>query len=102
MAQIIGIALWALIPGFVANKKGRNFLGWYFLSFVISPLFTTIIVLCLPSKKYKISKKSIEENYNETKKNCFCRKCGAPLIQNSKFCRKCGAEIIEEQSDNRG
>ena len=47
MAQILGIALWALIPGFVAKKKGRNFWGWYFLSFLISPLITMIITLCL-------------------------------------------------------
>ncbi len=45
--SIIGIALWALIPGFIARKKGRSFLGYYFLSFVITPLITTIITLCL-------------------------------------------------------
>ncbi|MBR3016773.1 MAG: hypothetical protein IKH57_06800 [Clostridia bacterium] len=45
--SIIGIALWALIPGFIARKKGRSFLGHYFLSFVITPLITTIITLCL-------------------------------------------------------
>lgn len=45
--SIIGIALWALIPGFIARKKGRGFLGYYFLSFVITPLITTIITLCL-------------------------------------------------------
>jgi RimJ/RimL family protein N-acetyltransferase len=47
MASILGIALWALIPGFVAKKKGRNFWGYYFLSFLISPLITMIITFCL-------------------------------------------------------
>ena len=46
-ASLIGIALWALIPGFIAKKKGRSFVAYYFLSFVITPLVTTIIILCL-------------------------------------------------------
>ena len=47
MLHIIGIALWALIPGFIAKKKGRNFWIWYFFSFLISPLFTMIITFFL-------------------------------------------------------
>lgn len=42
-ATLIGIALWALIPGFIAKKKGRSFWGYYFLSFLITPLLTMII-----------------------------------------------------------
>ena len=49
-ATIIGIALWALIPGFIAKKKGRSFWGYYFLSFVITPLVTMIITLCLKDR----------------------------------------------------
>lgn len=45
--SLIGIALWALIPGFIARKKGRSFWGYYFLSFLISPLITMIITLCV-------------------------------------------------------
>lgn len=45
--EMIGIALWALIPGFIARKKGRSFWGYYFLSFLISPLITMIITLCV-------------------------------------------------------
>ena len=30
-------------------------------------------------------------------KNCFCRKCGTHLEDDSRFCRKCGTEIKEEQ-----
>ena len=44
---IIGIALWALIPGFIAKHKNRSFWAYYFLSFLITPLFTMIITLCL-------------------------------------------------------
>ena len=44
---LIGLALWALIPGFMAKKKGRSFWGYYFLSFIISPFITMIIVAFL-------------------------------------------------------
>lgn len=47
IGSLIGIALWALIPGFIARKKGRSFWGYYFLSFLISPLITMIIALCV-------------------------------------------------------
>lgn len=46
-AKIIGIALWALLPGFIAKKKGRSFWGYFFLSFAITPLVTTIVTLCV-------------------------------------------------------
>ena len=44
---LLSIALISLIPGFIAKNKGRSFWGYFFLSFVISPLITIIITLCL-------------------------------------------------------
>ncbi len=44
---LFGIALWALIPGFIAKKKGRSFAGYFFLSFLITTLITTIVTLCV-------------------------------------------------------
>ena len=29
-------------------------------------------------------------------KICFCRKCGAKLIEGSLFCSKCGTEVVKE------
>ena len=46
-STLLGIALWALIPGFIAKKKGRSFAGYFFLSFLITPLITTIVTLCV-------------------------------------------------------
>ena len=44
---VIGMALWALIPGAIAKKKGHSFAGCYCLSFLVSPLIATIIAACL-------------------------------------------------------
>ncbi len=56
--MLIGIALWALIPGFIARKKGRSFWGYYFLSFLISPLITMTIAMCV---------KNLNEEYRPEK-----------------------------------
>ncbi len=45
--RLILIALWALIPGFIARHKGRSFFGYFFLSFLITPILCTVIILCL-------------------------------------------------------
>lgn len=57
-ATIIGIAIWALIPGFIARKKGRSFAGYFFLSFLITPLVTMIITLCLKDRNKESEKSS--------------------------------------------
>ncbi len=54
MSSIVGVLLWALVPGFIAMAKGRSFLGYYFLSLLITPLITMIITLCLSNLKKQI------------------------------------------------
>lgn len=106
-ATLIGIALWALIPGFIAKKKYRNFWAYYFLSFLISPLITMIIALCVSDKicehyaenppPYKPGPEYQERSSNKFTGSdhhvFFCRKCGEKLIEDSCFCSKCGTEI---------
>ena len=123
MGTIIGVALWALIPGFMAKKKGRNFWGYYFLSFLVSPLISMIIVACLKNLNVSYDKKHVEQH--EKKENnsqeqvdditsdgendsnttyhdlaladrdtlCFCRKCGNQLLKGAVFCNKCGFKV---------
>ena len=112
--SLIGIALWALIPGFIARKKGRSFWGYYFLSFLISPIITTIITLCVKNlnEEYRPEQPTsttqstshqsapanvaLPESPAAGDRILFCRKCGEKLIDNSKFCRKCGTEVVKE------
>ena len=109
MEALIGIALWALIPGFVAKKKGRSFWGYYFLSFLIYPLITMIITFCLsnlnkiPEETYGPQEKpTITTNEELTEdKVVFCRKCGEKLLERSQFCSKCGTEVVESEERQR-
>ena len=64
---IFGIALWSLIPGFIAKNKGRSFWLYYFLGFIITPLITTIITLCL-SKQGLENNPTIPESSHEATK----------------------------------
>lgn len=120
--SIIGIALWALLPGFIAKKKGRSFWAYYLLSFVITPLITTIITLCLSKikeeeqpvvqsevevvertivaesteiKTEEISSRS-EVSNEVPRKIMYCRRCGSKLIEGSEFCSNCGISIEKE------
>ena len=103
MASFIGIALWALIPGFIAKNKRRNALAYYLLSFIITPLLTMIITICLPKKTEFDCVKPTQIPFDESvdvfdesdDKICFCRKCGEKLLDRSNFCRKCGTEIVD-------
>lgn len=120
--SIIGIALWALLPGFIAKKKGRSFWAYYLLSFVITPLITTIITLCLSKIKKEeppavqpeatvvekttvadstaikpeVISSSSEVNNVVPRKMMYCRRCGSKLIEGSEFCSSCGNKIEKE------
>ena len=95
---IIGIALWALIPGFIAKKKGRNFWGYYFLSFLISPLITMIIAICVSKKCEENDIEENENSFDETANWEFCKKCGADVSKDTRFCHVCGESISNIES----
>ena len=123
-ASLIGIALWALIPGFIAKNKERSFWGYFFLSFLITPLITTIITLFLSKKteNNNIPKSQNNVKYNVTHRVTECISCGyrdpiyfaeCPKCGKSatryvnldsethvdadkiSFCRKCGEKLID-------
>ena len=84
---IIGITLWALIPGFIARKKGRNFWAYFFLSFLITPLISMIITICLKDKwDHWVSTAQSSEKQ--------CPNCGAMYSYYESVCHKCRTQLI--------
>ena len=124
MSVLLGIAAWAIVPGIIAKNKGRSFWGYFFLSFLITPLITIIITLCLSKKNEEAAKPEPAQNNSAPKmvaaRNAgelepmnyvepqraleaeprsyrsarFCRQCGSKLIEGSEFCSYCGTKVI--------
>ena len=92
IVAIIASMLWSLIPGFMAQKKGRNFWGYYFLSFLITPLITIIIVACLSniSKEPQIYTTPPPPKSNTHQNVDFCENCGANISNDVSVCHVCG------------
>jgi len=38
----------SVIVGVIANSRGRSGFGWFFLSVIITPILTLVLVMCLP------------------------------------------------------
>ncbi len=123
MPAIIGIALWALIPGFIAKKKGRNFWGYFFLSFLITPLITMIITACLKNTSVELDHSndnviettvvpettetslslpdntlpqaslSSSQSLNENHVEESAEEM--PIMRKIQFCRRCGFKLID-------
>ena len=97
LVSLTGIALWALVPGFIAAHKGRNFAVYYILSFLITPILTTIIVLCLS----RIEETNPDEQLDLTKR-FICKTCGSYVGRPVDECPKCGskAKYIDRYQKN--
>ena len=103
----VGVALFALIPGFIANAKGRSFWVHFILSFIFSPLLGTILVLCLKRVPTEQHTSVTYNNYYPTnhhpenstphtakqKNVLYCSNCGAQIAEDSVFCCYCGSKV---------
>jgi len=72
---VVGLAL---IPGYIAREKGRDFLLWWF--FGIVALIPAVVVALL-----------IEEQR-------ACASCGAKVKASSAFCQACGTRLPERHA----
>lgn len=59
LLSIIIRLLVSCIPGYIADKKGRSFTGYYLTGVLLSPLLSLIIALCV-SDLYKREDKKPE------------------------------------------
>lgn len=94
----LGVMIWSMLPAFIAAGKGRNGFAYYFLSWIISPLWGTIVVACLPNlkkRRYKCWKCGTEGPFPN---DGPCTNCGSTLRvwyypdERIYKCRKCGTE----------
>ena len=102
-SSLIGIALWALIPGFIAQKKGRSFAAYFFLSFLITPLIMTIVSLCvknLNEQPAESTSSSGTKSIDSTEGKWVC-KCGSENVNSLTYCPICKRTREEVDSANQ-
>ena len=62
--------------GILAIIKSRSFIGWFFLSLLITPLAAAVILLVLGDDNYSI-----------------CQKCKEKVKPDAVICKHCGCEF---------
>lgn len=93
---VCGIVLLASLAGYLGKKKGFGFWGPFFFSFILSPVVSLIVVLCL--KKQSIDGKQASDNREsetvalDPAKKFVCTKCGTYRSGWYQICPSCGAE----------
>lgn len=75
----------SVIVGVAANTRGRNGVGWFFISILISPLLAGLLVLALPR---------IETQAQLDKRNMRpCPLCAEPIRMEARLCPHCRSEV---------
>jgi len=89
MWAIIWLAL-CILSGVLANRRGRSFIGFFLISFLLSPLVGFIAVLCVKDLS-KEKENSLAANMMDTR---TCPKCAETIKVQAQVCRYCGNEDL--------
>ena len=61
LSLIILWYFWVRLPAKMARKRGRSALGWVLLTWILSPIWTVIILLVLGDSREKITRDVIDQ-----------------------------------------
>ena len=86
-AIIIGWLVLALVPAWLAARKGRSGVLFYVLGLALSPLLAAVIALVISPD---------EEGMEESGTAKKCPKCAEMVKGEAKVCRFCGHEFRHE------
>ena len=91
---LVFIFLWAVFSAFVAmiaNARGRNQLGWFAISFLLSPLIGFIAVVLMPNLKDTAPAAPLPP----------CPRCQTPRIKGQRHCPGCGLDLWADYDAKR-
>lgn len=82
--------LFASLVGMIASGRGRSFLGWFLLAFLISPLLSLVLVLVLGKPATLQRSDSVIQDGGKV-----CPRCAESVKRAAQVCRFCGHEFPE-------
>lgn len=88
------IFLWcvlSLIVGYVATQKNRSFGGFFFLSLIVSPLISLLILIAVPATVI------VSESTPVMRRQCPF--CAETIKQEAIKCKHCGSDVEKETED---
>lgn len=86
--SILGWLIFSILAGIVASDKGRSGIGFFFLSFFLSPLIGLIAAVCVGRNTDIIEKRGLLSG--SLRKCPFCAELVKP---EAKICRYCQKEL---------
>lgn len=73
---IVWLMLFAGVVAYIASQRGRSGLNWFFISILISPLISFIILIAIPAREKKdgiVNTPVVEESKEEESKEIATR-----------------------------
>jgi len=86
----------SLFVGVAANSRGRNGVGWFLISLLISPLFGLLFLIAMPIKTPRLPPKRASGMFNLGRTTTTairgkkCPRCAEIVKPDAKVCRFCG------------
>src|SRR5882724_9764189 len=87
MEWVVFWLLCAVVVAFLAHRKGRDAVRWFFIAVLISPLIAFIILLIAPDLQKE------REKVEAAALRAPCPFCSEPIMKTARICPHCRSDV---------